>query len=143
MTEPYTQTIEVADTLSEVTRVQEELGRIWESRELPTGIESIVSLALEEVLSNVLRHGRIEGRSLEIRVMLGIRSDAFEFEVSDSAPPYDPLSRADPDVDLPLEQRRSGGLGVFLVKRLADEVAYTWRDGRNCLRFRKYFSGHG
>ena len=141
MIEPHTQIIEVADILSEVTRVQEELGRIWEERKLPVEIETIVSLALEEVLSNVLRHGRAEGRSLEIRVTLEAHSDAFEFEVSDSAPPYDPLSRSDPDVNLPLEQRRAGGLGVFLVKRLADEVTYAWRDGRNCLRFRKRFPG--
>jgi sigma-B regulation protein RsbU (phosphoserine phosphatase) len=59
--------------------------------------------------------------------------------VSDSAGEYNPLARADPDLTLPLEQRRPGGLGVFLVKQLADEVSYERREGRNHLRFLKRF----
>ncbi len=139
MAEPYTQTILVSDDLSEVGRVQEELSSLWESRGLPADVEGPVSLALEEVLSNVLRHGRTEGRSAEIRVTFSIDDSGFDFEVSDSAPAYDPLLRPDPDIDAPLEQRQRGGLGVFLVKKLADELSYARCDGRNRLRFRKLF----
>jgi anti-sigma regulatory factor (Ser/Thr protein kinase) len=143
MAAQHTQTIQVADDLSEVGRVQEELSGLWESRGLPADIEGTVSLALEEVLSNVLRHGRVEGRSAEIRVVFGVDEAGFEFEVSDSAPAYDPLARPDPDLSVPLEQRQRGGLGVFLVKKLADELEYARRGGRNVLRFRKLFAGDG
>jgi anti-sigma regulatory factor (Ser/Thr protein kinase) len=137
--EPYTQAIEVGDDLSEVGRVQEELSGLWERRGLPAEVEATVSLALEEVLSNVLRHGQGEKRSCEIRVTFQVDSAGFEFEVSDSAAEYNPLVRPDPDVSLPLEKRRPGGLGVFLVKRLADEISYSRSNGRNHLRFRKGF----
>jgi anti-sigma regulatory factor (Ser/Thr protein kinase) len=139
MTTPYTRTIEVGDDLSEVGRVQEELSNLWENRELPPEMEMAVSLGLEEVLSNVLRHGAADGRSREIRVMFQIDDRGFEFEVSDSASAYDPLSRPDPNLDLSLEERTPGGLGVYLVKQFADELAYERRNGRNCLRFRKLF----
>jgi anti-sigma regulatory factor (Ser/Thr protein kinase) len=136
---PYNQTIEVGDDLNEVSRVQEELSKLWECRELPPDIEMPVSLGLEEVLSNVLRHSVIDGRSREIRVTFQFDDRGFEFEVSDSASPYDPLSRPDPDLNIPLEERTPGGLGVYLAKQFADEIAYERRNGRNCLRFRKLF----
>jgi len=139
MPEPITLTLEVADDLAEVGRVQEELSSLWASRALPGEIEPTVSLALEEVLSNVLRHGRRNGTPFGIRVTFAVDAAGFEFEVSDGAEAYNPLARPDPDLTLSLEQRRPGGLGVFLVKQLADEVGYEHRNGRNHLRFRKLF----
>jgi anti-sigma regulatory factor (Ser/Thr protein kinase) len=139
MTTHYKTSIKVRDDLSEVARVQEELSGLWASRSLPPDIEMDVSVALEEVLSNVLRHSVVEGGSREIRVVFFVDAAGFEFEVSDGATPYDPLSRPDPDVSLPLSQREAGGLGIYLVRRLADEVSYERRDGRNHLRFRKLF----
>src|SRR5262249_10240179 len=139
---PYTRTIEVRDDLTEVGRVQEELNAIWESLALSPDVEMDVSLALEEALSNVLRHAASDGQSREIRVSFLIDESGLEFDLSDSASPYDPLSRPDPDLTLPLEERRAGGLGVYLVKQLADEVSYERRDGRNHLRFRKLFRTH-
>lgn len=137
MPEPFTITLEVGDDLSEVGRVQEELESLWASRRLPEEVDNPVSLALEEVLSNVLRHAATAGQSSEIRVTFTGSATGFAFEVSDSAAAYDPLARPDPDIALPLEQRRPGGLGVFLVKKLADEVTYRRMDGRNHLRFFK------
>jgi anti-sigma regulatory factor (Ser/Thr protein kinase) len=135
----FTKTVEVRDNVSEVGRIQCEFSALWQQLGLPADIENDVSLALEEVLSNVLRHSSSNGRPREIRVTFNCGPAGFAFEVSDSADPYDPLARPDPDLTLPLEQRRGGGLGVFLVKQLADELSYERRDGRNQLRFFKRF----
>ena len=97
----------------------------------------------EEALSNVLRHSVSVGRPKEIRVTFEARATGFSFEVSDGAMAYNPLARPGPDVARPLAERRPGGLGVFLVKRLAGEVTYEHRDGRNHLRFLKRFGGEG
>ena len=45
--------------------------------------------------------------------------------------PYDPLAKEDPDVTLPAEERQIGGLGIYMVKKSMDEVAYEYRDGKN------------
>ena len=60
-------------------------------------------------------------------------------EVSDTANAFDPLSLPSPDLTLPLEQRKPGGLGVMLVRKLMDEVHYERRDGRNHFVFRKWW----
>lgn len=96
------------------------------------------TLALEEILSNVIRHGCDPGRDYDIQVRISLlASGVYELEISDDAMPFNPLLRPDPNLDLPIEQRTPGGLGIFLVKQLADDLRYEFRDGRNILTFRK------
>lgn len=132
-----TRTLEVHDELNEVSRVQEELRAICTERKLSEDLENVIALGLEEILTNVLRHGTAEGLSKAIRIRFQVDETGFGFEVSDACRPYNPLLRPDPNVNLPLEDRHPGGLGVFLVKKLADQLSYEWRDGRNHLWFLK------
>ena len=57
---------------------------------------------------------------------------------ADSGRPYDPLRRADPDITLSAEERAVGGLGILMVKKLMDETAYEYVDGKNVLTIKKY-----
>ena len=53
------------------------------------------------------------------------------------AVPYDPLAKDDPDVTLPAQERMIGGLGIFMTKKMMDDVAYEYKDGRNILTLKK------
>jgi anti-sigma regulatory factor (Ser/Thr protein kinase) len=70
-----------------------------------------------------------------------MRSDRYSREVSitltDSGIPIDPLKKEDPDVTLTAEQRKIGGLGIFMVKKSMDAVEYEYIDGTNNLTMRK------
>jgi anti-sigma regulatory factor (Ser/Thr protein kinase) len=57
--------------------------------------------------------------------------------MSDSGVPYDPLAKDDPDVTLSAEDRQIGGLGIFLTKKLMDDMSYEYKDGKNILTLRK------
>src|ERR1035438_10208995 len=119
--------ISVRNDISEIASASEILAGFWAKHHLPPEPEMDASLALEEILSNVIRHGcvpncendREHGRDYDIRVRISLGSKDYELEISDNATPYNPLLRPDPNLDLPLEQRTPGGLGVFLVKQLA------------------------
>jgi anti-sigma regulatory factor (Ser/Thr protein kinase) len=137
MPDTFTQTIQVSNDLAEVSRLNEVLSNLWMERNLPPDLEMPAVLALEEVLTNVIRHGCTGLANADIRVQFTFEPGAFEFVASDNGAPYDPLSHPDPDVNLPIEQRTPGGLGIFLVRRLGDAVSYEYRDGRNHLLFRK------
>ena len=137
MPETSTQTIRVTNDLAEVSRLNEMLSNLWMEKNLPPDLEMPAVLSLEEVLSNSIRHGCKGKQNADIRVEFRFDPDAFEFIVSDNGIPYNPLLREDPDIHLPLEQRTPGGLGIFLVRKLADDVRYEFRDGRNHLLFRK------
>lgn len=135
------QVFSVRNDLLEVARVGDEIRALWAAHGLPEDLEMPVTLALEEALSNVIRHGCIPGQEYDIRVCFTADDHAVEVEINDNARPFDPLSVAPPVLDVPIEQRKIGGLGVFLVRQLMDEVVYEFRDGRNHLRFRKALSG--
>ncbi|MEQ1886477.1 MAG: ATP-binding protein [Bryobacteraceae bacterium] len=137
------QIVAVANDLAEVSRLNEMLSTLWQQKGLPEDLEMPAVLALEEILSNSIRHGCKGRTDADIRVEFRFLPDAFEFVVSDNGAPYNPLLREDPDIHLPLEQRSPGGLGIFLVRRLADDVQYEFRDGRNRLLFRKLLQGDG
>ena len=55
----------------------------------------------------------------------------------DHGVPFDPLAKEDPDVTLPSEQRKVGGLGVFLVKQNMDDIQYEYLNGSNILTLKK------
>ena len=57
----------------------------------------------------------------------------------DSGFPYDPLTRQDPDISAEIEERKEGGLGIFLVRKTMDDMKYEYKDGQNCLTIRKSF----
>ncbi len=92
-----------------------------------------VNLALEEVTLNVMTHGRHD--ELEaIEVILDSKEDQLTIEITDNGLPFNPLEDApDPLVDESLQNRNVGGLGVYLVHTLMDEMKYKRAEGRNYL----------
>ena len=99
-----------------------------------------VDLALEEHLTNVLDYGFDEGRRPQILVRLEQHGENFMVEVSDNGKAFNPLDQAEPDVNLPLQDRPIGGLGIHLMRKFIDELAYKREAGRNVLTMRKRLS---
>lgn len=106
------------------------------ARHAPQAAIAALMVAVDEVVSNILNHG---GEALAVRVSAGAGGAAAWVEVEDDGPPFDPTAAASPDTGLALEDREVGGLGIHLVRKLADEVAYERRGERNRLRFSKTF----
>ena len=55
----------------------------------------------------------------------------------DEGIPYNPLEKKDPDTSLGIEERKIGGLGIFMVKKTMDEMRYEYRDGKNIVTLTK------
>lgn len=91
-------------------------------------------LALEEILSNVIRHGYEDPGRHEISVCLRLEDGAVELQIEDDGREFDPLSAPPVDLGVPLEERRVGGLGIHLLRKLASEIRYLRVDGRNRLQ---------
>lgn len=98
---------------------------------LPATVAWRLHVALDEILSNIVRHGAASG----IDIAFKIEGRAASIVVSDDGPPFDPLSRPAADVRQALESRSPGGLGVSLVRGLMDDVTYA-RTDRNILTLR-------
>ena len=122
--------------LGEITRLAEELEGFCERNGVSPGSLMALNLALEEIVTNVISYG-FDGGEHEIDLELLLDDGCVQATVADAGEEYDPLQRGDPDIDAPLEERRIGGLGVLLVKRLMDDVSYARTGGRNILTIRK------
>ena len=89
-------------------------------------------LAIEEAITNVIVHGyeRITGK---IVITCRITHGLAEVQIEDCAPPFNPLSIPDPDISGDIEDRKIGGLGVFLIRQVMDDIVYRYENGKNIL----------
>ncbi|SFC79945.1 SpoIIE family protein phosphatase [Butyrivibrio sp. YAB3001] len=101
-----------------------------------------INMAVDEIFTNVVSYAYPESEEGEVTVDLRYNAGGKEIEISfiDSGKPYDPLSQEMPDVEASGRERKAGGLGVFLVKKLMDDVRYEYKDGKNVLMIKKSFS---
>jgi anti-sigma regulatory factor (Ser/Thr protein kinase) len=123
--------------LGELPRAAKEVEQFGAERLLPRTVVSRINLALDEVLTNVISYAYEDDGTHEIEVHLEVEDEDVVVEVTDDGRPFDPLSVAAADIDLSLEERPIGGLGIHLVRRVMDHVEYR-RDGdSNVLTMRK------
>lgn len=92
-----------------------------------------IPVALDEILSNIIRHAQPGSGAREIELAVTLQDDGVEMSVWDDGPAFDPLRVPEPDVEAGIEERRPGGLGVHLVRRLMEKIEYTRAAGRNRL----------
>ena len=90
-------------------------------------------VAVEEAFVNICSYAYPEGEG-EVEFACGVDDDAFVLEIADSGHPFDVLSLPEPDTTLDIMDRQIGGLGVYFIRRLTDEVSYRRENGRNILR---------
>lgn len=98
---------------------------------------NVFLVALDEMCSNVINYG-FEDSPGEITVKLeSVDSSSIKVSVLDNGTPFNPIEAKEPDITLTAEERPIGGLGILLVKKTMDEVAYEYKDGHNCLYMTK------
>lgn len=97
-----------------------------------------IRLACEEVFVNVIHYAYPEKQG-NMLVSYDLSGDGKELliRVEDKGIPFNPLEKEDPDVELPLEERQIGGLGIFMVRNIMDELSYAREEDTNILVMRK------
>ena len=114
--------------------VDEELERL----ECPMATQIQIDIAVEEVFVNIAHYAynpKVGKATIRVEIIDDPLSIVMTF--MDNGIPYDPLAKEDPDVTLPPEERKIGGLGVYMVKESMDDVKYEYRNGQNILTLRK------
>ena len=92
-----------------------------------------VNMAIDEIYSNIARYSG----ATEARVGCNVSENKVSLRFVDNGSPYDPSVKEDPDTTLSAEEREIGGLGIYMVKKIMDEISYEYKDGRNILILEK------
>ena len=109
---------------------------------LPAGCDDMllnqIDLAVEEIFVNIAHYSGAD----EAVVCCGYHisgdgSGTLTIVFKDGGKPFNPLDKADPDLTLSAEERKIGGLGIFLTKKFMDSVDYEFAGGKNCLTITK------
>jgi anti-sigma regulatory factor (Ser/Thr protein kinase) len=123
--------------LRDIETLAEEVDLFATDTRLSPDIQGEIQLALEEIVSNVIKHGCRGQAGKPIEVSITRDNDTLTLIVEDCAMPFNPLSVPEPDLNKPMEEKQPGGLGVHLVRQLMSSVEYQFVDGKNRLIMRK------
>ena len=122
------------DELVRLTSFTEAFGEEWN---IAPEVVFNLQLALEECATNVIMYAYPPGEKHTFLVTAALEQHDLVLTIEDSGQPFDPTEVAEADTTLTAEERPIGGLGIFLVRRLMDSVAYQRVEGKNLLTLRK------
>ena len=89
-----------------------------------------VSIAVDEIYSNIINYSGAELATISYEIKDGRLYITF----TDDGIPYNPLEAEEPDITLSAEERKIGGLGIFMVKKMTESMEYTYEDEKNILK---------
>ncbi len=96
-----------------------------------------VAVINDEIVSNIANYAYEDSTGQTVTVRIDELSDTLKMTYIDSGYPYNPLEKQDPDITLAASERAIGGLGIFLVKKMTDNMTYYYEDGKNHLQIEK------
>ena len=119
--------------------VREFIETYLEQIECSAKVSYEILVSAEELFTNIASYA-YENEDGMAEVSCGVNEEngvEFRFSFKDWGTPYDPFSRPDPDFEIPFEERRIGGLGVYMVKKFMDHVEYRYENGCNIVMIGK------
>lgn len=128
----------IAATIENIETVTDFVNEQLEALDCPIRARMQIDIAIDELFGNIAQyayHPEIGCATVRVEVLREPLAVVITF--IDNGEPYDPLSREDPDVTLAAEERQTGGLGIYMVKKSMDEITYEYRNGQNILSIKK------
>jgi serine/threonine-protein kinase RsbW len=126
----------MAGTLAELPRIVEFVEDACEQTAIDPAKRFDLQLAVEEACTNVIEHA-YSGKGGELTVCFEVCGPDVQITVTDRGQPFSPAEVALPDLSIPLEERPVGGLGIFLMQQLMDDVEFDFSGEGNRLRMVK------
>ena len=110
---------------NEVNRVVEFVNKFLDQFHVEQKIVSQIDIAIDEICSNIFNYA-YKDKNGTIEVDISITNNVVSISFVDTGEPFNPLEKEDPDVNLGIDERKVGGLGIFIVKQMMDKVSYRY-----------------
>lgn len=135
-------TFYLKNDIAEIDRLTQAVQKFGKENHLSRDNIHEATLALEEIVSNIVFYAFNQINSdHKIKIRMEIRDRLLLLEVEDDGKPFNPVENPVPDIDKPLEEREIGGLGIYIARKLVDELEYQRENDKNLLTMKIYLSG--
>lgn len=129
--------VKIINDLNEITILSGFVEEICEELALSAETTMHINLALEEAIANVIMYANPPQERHNIVLKVSATKEQLIFLLTDKGLSFDPTQADDTDLALPIEQRPIGGLGIFLIRSIMNEVSYQRLDDENRLTMKK------
>jgi anti-sigma regulatory factor (Ser/Thr protein kinase) len=128
----------IAATVENIEVVTDFVNEQLEAFDCSMKVQMQIDIAIDEIFGNIAQYAYTPEIG-EATVRVDVTNDPLTAVITfiDKGIHYDPLAKADPNITLSAEEREVGGLGIFMVKKSMDDVAYEYKDGQNILTIKK------
>ena len=127
----------IHNDIQQIPQLADFVETIAAEKHLDHSLTLSLNLALEEAVTNVIMYAYPEGTDGLVDIEAIIRKDSLSFVISDSGQAFDPTAQPDADITESLEERPIGGLGIYLVRNIMDNLSYERSDGKNIFTMTK------
>ncbi len=129
--------LKLKNQIGELARVNQFIEEIGDELGLDMELQMNLNLVMEEMVSNVIFYAYPEGKTADIDLTAESDGKELTFVLSDQGKAFDPTLKDDADPDVNPAEREIGGMGIFIVKNIMNEVSYQRLDGKNLLTMKK------
>lgn len=96
-----------------------------------------IRLAVDEAYTNIIKHAYKNDDRMSVDIELGYNTSEFWISLKDTGNAFDPRNYSKPDVRKKIKEKKRGGVGVYLIRKLMDDVEYHQKSGVNEIRMTK------
>jgi anti-sigma regulatory factor (Ser/Thr protein kinase) len=133
MSEELNQSITLPNDIAAVPQLTSFVNNVCSRLNIDGSTVMQMNLALEEAVVNVMNYAYPKGTKGDVDIRALCDGAQMKFVLIDSGTPFDPTKHQTPDVQLSADERAIGGLGIFLVTQIMDNVSYERRNEKNIL----------
>lgn len=134
--------ITVDATIDNVQTITDFVDERLEEMNCPVKAQMQINIVIDELCSNVARYAYSD-KTGKVTVSVDTVDKPMKVWLTfiDEGVPYNPLAKEDPDITLSAEERKIGGLGIYMVKKMMDDFRYEYKDGKNIVTVCKVIEG--
>lgn len=129
--------IRIKNQIGELEKIAQFIEEICEELGLDMELQMNLNLVIEEMVTNVIFYAYPKDVEEEIELLVKSDGKTLTIVLSDQGMEFDPTTRESPDPDVNPAERDLGGMGIFIVKNIMNEVTYQRLDGKNLLTMTK------
>lgn len=127
----------LANEISEIGRLADFIEDMGNEFSLAPDVRFNINLVLEEAVANIINYAYPKDEHESIYLSARMHEDSIVLVLTDTGKEFDPTMAPEVDVTLSAEERQIGGLGIFLIRQIMNEVRYERIDGKNVLTLEK------